>query len=111
MLAIEHDRREIARGIERRALDERQDPQQARRDEQRVTVGRRLRYDLARNHARRPVVDEHLLAEAAREAGRDQPCREIVAAARFGGDDADGFGRISSARRPCRRQRNGQRDR
>ena len=64
-----------------------------------MTVWRRFRYDLPRNYARRAVVDEHLLAEPARESRRDQLRGNISCAARFGGNDADGFGRISLRRR------------
>ena len=82
------ERREIPDRIEGGVvLHEGQQPEIVRETKHRVAVGGGLRHDVDRGSA--PVVHDHLPAQGAGERRRDHARRQIVQAARLGGDDAD----------------------
>jgi hypothetical protein len=101
----EGDRREILQRVVWQVFAQRGiDRVRGTREEQRVTVGRRIRRELRRDHlpAAAAVVDHHLLAERFGELRREEPSDDVACAAgRIGNDHAHGALRVGLRGTAC----------
>ncbi len=92
----QYQRREVFHRVPRQiALQKRCQPERTAGDQQRVSIGRGARHDLAQYHAARPVLDDDLLLERAGQRLRDDARGEIAVAAGAAGNETHRLGRES----------------
>src|SRR5512139_1261371 len=92
-LRDEGDRCKIPQDVPRNVLEQRNHPERAAEEEQRIPIGCGFGYRLSCERPAGPpaAFDEHLMTEYLREFLGDDSCGEFVSTAWLGSDDANRF--------------------